>query len=114
MACTTRTCTPPAPRLSHSVCLFFFLMIRRPPRSTLFPYTTLFDLVRIKTLVRQENYATIFDQRFKGEITFRDDAADLDCEESLQQFLLGVRETNRGENIVLGLTEFFHRRRALR
>src|ERR1039457_6426605 len=25
-----------------SVCLFFFLMIRRPPRSTLFPYTTLF------------------------------------------------------------------------
>src|SRR3712207_7456846 len=25
-----------------SVILFFFLMIRRPPRSTLFPYTTLF------------------------------------------------------------------------
>src|SRR4029079_6430378 len=27
---------------SYSLCLFFFLMIRRPPRSTLFPYTTLF------------------------------------------------------------------------
>src|SRR3989338_8002232 len=26
----------------HLVCPFFFLMIRRPPRSTLFPYTTLF------------------------------------------------------------------------
>src|ERR1041385_9419433 len=26
----------------HFVCHFFFLMIRRPPRSTLFPYTTLF------------------------------------------------------------------------
>src|SRR5438132_9582719 len=25
-----------------SICFFFFLMIRRPPRSTLFPYTTLF------------------------------------------------------------------------
>src|SRR5574340_1512610 len=25
-----------------SLILFFFLMIRRPPRSTLFPYTTLF------------------------------------------------------------------------
>src|SRR5437660_7480527 len=25
---------------------FFFLMIRRPPRSTLFPYTTLYDLAR--------------------------------------------------------------------
>src|SRR2546426_9068939 len=29
--------------ISHSFfCFFFFLMIRRPPRSTLFPYTTLF------------------------------------------------------------------------
>src|SRR5256885_10529458 len=26
----------------HLALLFFFLMIRRPPRSTLFPYTTLF------------------------------------------------------------------------
>src|SRR5688572_33287173 len=26
----------------YQVSLFFFLMIRRPPRSTLFPYTTLF------------------------------------------------------------------------
>src|SRR2546430_17248786 len=26
----------------HFYCFFFFLMIRRPPRSTLFPYTTLF------------------------------------------------------------------------
>src|SRR3712207_7634779 len=28
--------------LSLTFSLFFFLMIRRPPRSTLFPYTTLF------------------------------------------------------------------------
>src|SRR3712207_9175434 len=27
---------------TNVMCLFFFLMIRRPPRSTLFPYTTLF------------------------------------------------------------------------
>src|SRR3712207_5664897 len=27
---------------SWSIIVFFFLMIRRPPRSTLFPYTTLF------------------------------------------------------------------------
>src|SRR3989449_10053292 len=31
---------PPSSHLVHS--FFFFLMIRRPPRSTLFPYTTLF------------------------------------------------------------------------
>src|SRR6266513_5124308 len=29
-----------------SVHFFFFLMIRRPPRSTLFPYTTLFRSTR--------------------------------------------------------------------
>src|SRR2546430_10772147 len=28
--------------LTHPLLFFFFLMIRRPPRSTLFPYTTLF------------------------------------------------------------------------
>src|SRR5688572_33248821 len=28
---------------------FFFLMIRRPPRSTLFPYTTLFRSAALKT-----------------------------------------------------------------
>src|SRR5947208_16314196 len=32
----TRLCLP------ADVSLFFFLLIRRPPRSTLFPYTTLF------------------------------------------------------------------------
>src|SRR2546430_3712689 len=31
---------------------FFFLMIRRPPRSTLFPYTTLF-----RSRTRYENFA---------------------------------------------------------
>src|SRR2546430_5999878 len=32
--------------MSFAILLFFFLMIRRPPRSTLFPYTTLFRSVR--------------------------------------------------------------------
>src|SRR5215510_16065072 len=32
--------------------LFFFLMIRRPPRSTLFPYTTLFRSSRRRCLRR--------------------------------------------------------------
>src|SRR6266550_7773994 len=29
-------------RICVRLCFFFFLMIRRPPKSTLFPYTTLF------------------------------------------------------------------------
>src|SRR4029453_5293798 len=39
----TMGCPPDTPPCrSPSTTLFFFLMIRRPPRSTLFPYTTLF------------------------------------------------------------------------
>src|SRR2546429_9099108 len=35
-------------RTGMESCIFFFLMIRRPPRSTLFPYTTLFrSLLRL-------------------------------------------------------------------
>src|SRR5256885_4039262 len=30
----------------YNAVIFFFLMIRRPPRSTLFPYTTLFRSLR--------------------------------------------------------------------
>src|SRR2546425_7073709 len=37
---------------------FFFLMIRRPPRSTLFPYTTLFRSVHV-TFVHQGKPQTI-------------------------------------------------------
>src|SRR6266542_6715813 len=51
---------------------FFFLMLRRPPRSTLFPYTTLFrspdaavehrrdriDLQRVATVLQRQRRAT--------------------------------------------------------
>src|SRR3712207_9086214 len=33
--------------------VFFFLMIRRPPRSTLFPYTTLFRSAKVQSLRAQ-------------------------------------------------------------
>src|SRR2546426_9201645 len=35
--------------------LFFFLMIRRPPRSTLFPYTTLFRSLTGETISRHRH-----------------------------------------------------------
>src|SRR6266480_5390860 len=35
------------------VTYFFFLMIRRPPRSTLFPYTTLFRSRRARNTLRR-------------------------------------------------------------
>src|SRR3712207_8208408 len=37
--------------------LFFFLMIRRPPRSTLFPYTTLFRSLRDRPVRLPGSYA---------------------------------------------------------
>src|SRR5258708_27263941 len=74
---------------------FFFLMIRRPPRSTLFPYTTLFRSVKdlasmnnsiAQTAVAVERIRTILDadaalpekpdaneQKIKGEIVFDQD-----------------------------------------
>src|SRR2546422_7010457 len=42
------------------VSLFFFLMIRRPPRSTLFPYTTLFrSAPETATLIRESGVPTV-------------------------------------------------------
>src|SRR5438067_12679829 len=39
---------------------FFFLMIRRPPRSTLFPYTTLFRSVAAKGCCGRAGMANVY------------------------------------------------------
>src|SRR5688572_33415708 len=58
-----RTCTHRTSGCSRSVIVcelvflflfFFFLMIRRPPRSTLFPYTTLFRSDVVHVSLREE------------------------------------------------------------
>src|SRR3712207_8037537 len=40
--------------------IIFFLMIRRPPRSTLFPYTTLFRSEEVSGLTRDEAETRLF------------------------------------------------------
>src|SRR2546422_4104173 len=40
---------------AHLFSFFFFLMIRRPPRSTLFPYTTLFRSWAVNQLARRHH-----------------------------------------------------------
>src|SRR2546422_10918856 len=56
----------------HSYSIFFFLMIRRPPRSTLFPYTTLFRslaperAVRLALVGGADSHAAI-ERLFKGD-----------------------------------------------
>src|SRR2546430_6389822 len=42
--------------LTGIVLLFFFLMIRRPPRSTLFPYTTLFRSDSFRGVFQPEEF----------------------------------------------------------
>src|SRR5947207_9282241 len=57
-------------RLDHShsifILFFFFLMIRRPPRSTLFPYTTLFRSIKS---IRQRPSAVWIAPRTRREWT---------------------------------------------
>ena len=48
---------------------FFFLMIRRPPRSTLFPYTTLFRSVRNDGFF---SFAKVSDCYSKFILSFKD------------------------------------------
>src|SRR5256885_351800 len=43
------------PNPDEAVPSFFFLMIRRPPRSTLFPYTTLFRSNRMRRGLARED-----------------------------------------------------------
>src|SRR5258708_28036621 len=59
-----------------SIYSFFFLMIRRPPRSTLFPYTTLFRseagiaTARLDEIVRQKDPALkeVVEQLSRGNV----------------------------------------------
>src|SRR2546422_9222072 len=69
MRVTGMQCHPPLTFFSF----FFFLMIRRPPRSTLFPYTTLF---RSRT-------ATVL----KLGLPILDDTAEQGCQQQQQRRL---------------------------
>src|SRR3712207_8001765 len=46
--------------------IFFFLMIRRPPRSTLFPYTTLFRSRGRSSSGRRRSAASTAPKRFRS------------------------------------------------
>src|SRR5207253_11190281 len=49
-------CSNFCPLLSCIYCLFFFSMIRRPPRSTLFPYTTLFRSISTTPVIAGDSF----------------------------------------------------------
>src|SRR3712207_9569460 len=85
----------------RNLCLcFFFLMIRRPPRSTLFPYTTLF---RSRVLRRGKNAALRADLNDLPEVHHRDAVGHVlddgevmaDEEKREAKFLLQDRKSTR-------------------
>src|SRR2546430_13467149 len=45
--------------MARMILFFFFLMIRRPPRSTLFPYTTLFRSISRRVFVKGSGLALV-------------------------------------------------------
>src|SRR5260221_6717987 len=56
------------------VCTFFFLMIRRPPRSTLFPYTTLFrSQGKFRVAVEVQAYLHAVRMKTSGPVQRRGD-----------------------------------------
>src|SRR3712207_7892908 len=56
--------------------LFFFLMIRRPPRSTLFPYTTLFRSQPMPPLVARQGGEDAPPGRLVGDVGQQEQALD--------------------------------------
>src|SRR5258707_14004219 len=49
--------------------LFFFLMIRRPPRSTLFPYTTLFrSLAQVDLAIFKDTKVSKISEAFRVQL----------------------------------------------
>src|SRR5438094_4533053 len=53
--------------LNKNNLIFFFLMIRRPPRSTLFPYTTLFRSAQCYNVLPQLDINNTIDHRPEGD-----------------------------------------------
>src|SRR5215510_16103840 len=54
--------------MDRAIIFFFFLMIRRPPRSTLFPYTTLFRSPSAALIVGLNPYRPL-DDRYSTFLT---------------------------------------------
>src|SRR3989442_9591757 len=73
-------------RLSTAFYLFFFLMIRRPPRSTLFPYTTLFrsELVhrRGRKQVKRRQQQAAHASGFPAGDVLEDPVSEVDTEDA--------------------------------
>src|SRR5437667_1621723 len=89
-----------------SLLFFFFLMIRRPPRSTLFPYTTLFRSLLLLSLLLPSLLIMFIPSTFKrpehnkrSEERFsRNAETDLVCRLLLEKKKQKKRKTNKKQS----------------
>src|SRR5260370_10921085 len=94
--------------------LFFFLMIRRPPRSTLFPYTTLFrSLQRLQRQNRHQGLpprTEVVDQRPTRETVGRSEehTSELQSHLNIVCRLLLEKKTKDHEHAQQGLRAYPH------
>src|SRR5690349_23101835 len=95
--------------LTRNATSFFFLMIRRPPRSTLFPYTTLFrsygereapdEQVEARAPRRQQDPLAIRSEEHTSELQSR---RDLVCRLLLEKKKTSSSSRDRARNRVTG------------
>src|SRR2546422_10955683 len=90
---------------------FFFLMIRRPPRSTLFPYTTLFRSHPLEQLVDIECGVVVIEPHHQSK---RDQVGLEWVHEAATEGIGGGRPAERGDDRVErlpGLPDLFYAER---
>src|SRR3712207_7420352 len=91
---------------------FFFLMIRRPPRSTLFPYTTLFRsrswygrvlVERVEGFAEEKDWRRAYDEIVDFEKTLRSEehTSELQSRQYLVCRLLLEKKKNNSSNMSL-------------
>src|SRR5246127_5782208 len=73
----------------------FFLMIRRPPRSTLFPYTTLFRSLQIKHVILTHLHADFVAGHL--ELRSEEHTSELQSQSNLVCRLLLEKKTKKNE-----------------
>src|SRR2546430_9191088 len=92
-----------------SVLFFFFLMIRRPPRSTLFPYTTLFRSLKDVVGVFMSPCASIQSRPIGSFRAFRADRKSTRLNSSHSQISYAVfclkKKKNRIVDAAVGVVE---------
>src|SRR5260221_10517059 len=96
------------------VLFFFFLMIRRPPRSTLFPYTTLFRSQHHIEAVPQAGCRTLPVQAFYSHLRSEEHTSELQSHSDLVcRLLLEKKKTSIIETIILSHTRPYFDRHAV-